>query len=416
MAANPQGALKLVGGVAISPNQLLLGTGEVADLNGEADALVLDLDGDTSISADTDDQINIEIGNVDHVVMKKVATADAATTTSIVEIAFTSPVDTTGTNVHNGLNIDIEIGNASGGTNSVNAIAIDNITGDAQVTETGLLCGTGFDIGIDMQGTKIDLDANNDTSIIASTDNQIDIEINGANDFQFTANTFTALTGSTIATNTIAETDSATGVTIDSLLVKDAGVVVGTGGALDLNGEAGGLVMDVDGDTKIYSGGANNITVNVAGASDFTITANTLTALSGSTIATNTIAETTGGSGVTIDGALVKDGHTDAGRHVQTLTSSDAITINSGMVALQHNSTPVAATLDAPAVGDELLIVDNSASGTAAHTVTLTGATWNGTNTIATLDAPGEAIHVLAIATNRFLILNNVGSVAFSGP
>lgn len=204
---------------------VLLGTGQLADLNGEADALVLSADGNTTISAPTNGQIDIEMNSVDHVVMKGVASADAATTTNIVEIAFTSPVDTTGTNVHNALNIDIEIGNASGGTNSVNAIAIDNITGDAQVVETGILLGTGFDVGIDMQGTKIDLDAAGTSSISAAVDNTIDIELNGAVDFTFTANTLTAVSGSTIATNTIAETTAASGVTIDGVLVKDTAVL-----------------------------------------------------------------------------------------------------------------------------------------------------------------------------------------------
>jgi hypothetical protein len=208
--------------------QKLEATGFVAsgamDMNGQE--LTLDADADTSITADTDDQIDFELGGVNHVVMKKVAAADSAATTNLVEIAATTPVDTTGTNVHNALNIDLEIGNATGGTNSVNAIAIDNITGDAQVTATAVLVGTGFDIGLDMQGTKLELDADNDTSIIASTDDQIDIEIAGANDFQLTANTFTALSGSEIKTNTINETTAGSGVTIDNLLIKDGRVGV----------------------------------------------------------------------------------------------------------------------------------------------------------------------------------------------
>lgn len=65
------------------------------------------------------------------------------------------------------------------------------------------------------------LDADQDTTISAPTDDQIDIEISGADDFQFTANTFTALSGSTIATNTIAETTAGSGVTADSVLLKD---------------------------------------------------------------------------------------------------------------------------------------------------------------------------------------------------
>jgi hypothetical protein len=42
------------------------------------------------------------------------------------------------------------------------------------------------------------LDADGDTSITADTDDQIDIKIAGADDFQFTANTFTAQSGSSI--------------------------------------------------------------------------------------------------------------------------------------------------------------------------------------------------------------------------
>lgn len=103
-------------------------------------------------------------------------------------------------------------------------------------------------------------------------------------------------------------------------------------------------------------------------------------------------------------------------RHsTQTLAATGAITLTSGLVMLAHNSTPIAATKAAPTVGDELYIVNTSASGTAAHTVTLpVGVTWDGTNRIATLDAPGKALHVIAISATRFFILENIGSVAFS--
>lgn len=103
-------------------------------------------------------------------------------------------------------------------------------------------------------------------------------------------------------------------------------------------------------------------------------------------------------------------------RHsVQTLTTSGAITINSGIVLLQHNSTIIAATLDAPTAGDKLYIINASASGTAAHTVTLpSGVTWDGTNNTATLNAPNEALHVVAISATRWFIMENIGSVALS--
>jgi hypothetical protein len=103
-------------------------------------------------------------------------------------------------------------------------------------------------------------------------------------------------------------------------------------------------------------------------------------------------------------------------RHsVQQLAASGAITITSGVVLLAHNSTPIAATLAAPVAGAELYIINNSASGTAAHTVTLpSGVTWNGSNNTATLNAPDEALHVIAISATRWYILDNNGAVGLS--
>lgn len=77
---------------------------------------------------------------------------------------------------------------------------------------------------------------------------------------------------------------------------------------LDIEGSSSGLVLDDDGDTYVVASTDDTIDVYVSGAKDFVITANTLTAQSGSTIATDTIAETTSATGVTIDGLLVKDG------------------------------------------------------------------------------------------------------------
>lgn len=99
----------------------------------------------------------------------------------------------------------------------------------------------------------------------------------------------------------------------------------------------------------------------------------------------------------------------------QELTASGAITINSGVVLLNHATVAIASTLNAPAVGDDLYIINNSASGTAAHTVTLpAGVRFNGTNNTATLNAPNEALHIVAISPTRWFILENIGSVALS--
>lgn len=114
-------------------------------------------------------------------------------------------------------------------------------------------------------------------------------------------------------------------------------------------------------------------------------------------------------------GNLSGAGRSALGRRVQELTASGAITIGSGVVLLNHASVAVAATLAAPTPGDELFIIDNSASGTAAHTVTTaSGVTWDGTNNTATLNAPGEALHVVAISATRWFIMENISSVGLS--
>ena len=67
---------------------------------------------------------------------------------------------------------------------------------------------------VDMNGAEFILDADGDTTIHSSTDDQIDIKIAGADDFNFTANTLNILSGSTLAINsgaTIANSGTFTG-------------------------------------------------------------------------------------------------------------------------------------------------------------------------------------------------------------
>lgn len=208
-------------------------------------------------------------------------------------------------------------------------------------------------------------------------------------------------------------------LSVDSLTIGDteviAAVLLTSGQSVDLNGEAGGIIFDADADTVMSAASDDVIVIKVNNANDFEIRANILRALSGSVFETNTINETTADSGVTIDTALLKDGRSNLGRQVQPLTASGAITIKSGLVTLAHNTVVIAATLAAPTAGDELFIVDASASGTAAHTVTLpAGVTFDGTNNTATLNAPNEALHIVALSATRWFILENIGSVGLS--
>ena len=63
-------------------------------------------------------------------------------------------------------------------------------------TATGFAAAAG---ALDLNGAVLTLDADGNTTITADTNDQIDIAIAGADDFQMTANTFTILSGSTIA-------------------------------------------------------------------------------------------------------------------------------------------------------------------------------------------------------------------------
>jgi hypothetical protein len=226
-------------------------------------------------------------------------------------------------------------------------IQVSNLVIDGVETNSAVLLGS---------GQVVDLNG--------EADDQIDFEIAGADDFRMTANTFTALSGSTIATNTIAETTAASGVTIDGVLVKDGGVTQAAATAL----------------------------------------------------ATDIISEVTAAAGVTVDSVLLKDGYSTGAREPLTLTATGAITAKKhGLAMLSHATVIIAATLAAPTAGDDLVIVNTSASGTVAHTVkAAAGVTFDGTNNTLTLDAPEEAVHLVALSATRWKIMENIGSVGLS--
>lgn len=230
----------------------------------------------------------------------------------------------------------------------------------------------------DLNGEKLVIDADADTYIRQTggpggTDDSVDVYVAGALDFQIIANTLIASSGSKVTTNTIDETTAGTGVTIDGALVKDGGAVFADGASIEVD----------------------------------------------------TVNEATSAAGVTIDGLLIKDGGLvlAAAQAIvgnlrlkpQQLTASGAFTQAGGLLLLNHASVVIVSTLAAPAQGDFVVICDNSATGTAAHTVTLpAGVTFDGTNDIATFNALGETLVMIAISATRWLILLNIGSVALS--
>ena len=106
----------------------------------------------------------------------------------------------------------------------------------------------------------------------------------------------------------------------------------------------------------------------------------------------------------------------DVSARVQELTATAAVTAGVQSLELNHASTIIAATIASTLNHPGLFVVkDTSATGTAAHTVTITTGTWNGTNKIITLNALNEALVVYFDSAGNGTILVNVGSVALSG-
>ena len=85
---------------------------------------------------------------------------------------------------------------------------------------------------------------------------------------------------SEIKVDTISEKTSANGVTIDSLSIKDGGLIAE--GNIDVNGN--NLVLDANANTYLDAGTDDTIKVYVAGAHDLTISANAVNVLSGTTL------------------------------------------------------------------------------------------------------------------------------------
>jgi hypothetical protein len=171
-------------------------------LNGSK--LDLDADDDTSLTADTDDRIDFEIGGADIYVMNDfgASTITTDTTEHLVEIQDATPVMTAGTNVLSALNIDLGIGNSTAGTNSVHGILIDSISADAQNTEDAISVGSGWDYAADFDAAvTIDgglTDIGGGSYATADGDNDLgvagDAEVDGALDVDGTANVAGAVT------------------------------------------------------------------------------------------------------------------------------------------------------------------------------------------------------------------------------
>ncbi len=302
-----------------------LSIGGVATFAGSIDLdgaeLTLDADADTSITADTDDQVDFEIGAADEYTMTASGMYFQGN-----ELVLDADADSSLT-VSTDDQLDIEL----------------NSTDEYTLTATAMY----------FQANSLVLDADIDTSITADTDDQIDIELNGSDDFQFTINTFTALSGSAIEANTINETTGGSGVNVDSVLLKDGsadltlgpltlqndeGIGNATNGEIDFlisgNREftftstsmeiwANELFLDADADTSLHSDVDDQIDFTLGGQVDAVFAANLFQLSTGTVLEVDVVNEETADAGVTVEGVLLKDGE---------VVSTGAITVAFGSI------------------------------------------------------------------------------------
>lgn len=251
----------------------------------------------------------------------------------------------------------------------------------------------------DLNGEKLIIDADQDTYIRqtggpAGTDDSVDIFVAGAADFRITANTLTALSGSSLATNTIAETTAASGVTIDGVLVKDGGLVLADAATMEvdtINEATAAAGVTIDG-VLIKDGG-----IVLADAATFEA---------------DVIGEATADAGVTIDGLLIKNGVIGVS---QAITGDGAITIQNATVLLSKAGAG-AITLAAPTAGTHDLIEIEVITLTAqAHVITSGVEGFNdkgSSGTVTFTAAIGNSVRLKAWNGNWYVVGKNGVTVA----
>lgn len=170
-----------------------------------------------------------------------------------------------------------------------------------------------------------------DTGLTVQTDDTIDVTIADAVDFDFLANTFRALSGSAFNADTINETTSAAGVTVDGVLLKDGGATFSalTVGRVVFAGTGGILTDDAD-----FTFATDTLTVtkiaatSFIGAVDFTNQAVTNVGAAGNDFgASNTLVATTFSGTIDMNTSII----TNIGAAGTDFGSSGELTLAAGL-------------------------------------------------------------------------------------
>ena len=286
---------------------------------------------------------------------------------------------------------------------------------------------------IDLNGNELILDLDADTSITADTDDQIDIKIGGADDFRFTANTFTALSGSTIAAQALTATTLTTTGAIaiandgnigsagdaDAIAISSSGVVTFSQSPVFPDGSLAVVDLDIDGATDI---GANLADADLfvvddgAGGTNRKMAASRIATYVGASAGAFSIANLDIDGGTDIGAALVDadeiivdDGGGGTNRRSDMSRVKTYIADVTLTTAAQTNITSLgtltALTVDDVAIDGKVITMTGSTDDTFVTTVAANGAT-----SLVTTDTAAAAAN-LTITADGTVGINSTGDM-----
>jgi cytoskeletal protein CcmA (bactofilin family) len=284
------------------------------------------------------------------------------------------------------------------------------------------LVDAGFGGATDMEGRELVLDADGDTTITADTDDQIDIKISGADDFQFTANTFTAQSGSTIAAQALtATTVTASGIvktddtteatsTTDGSLQTDGGLSVAKdaviGDDLKLLSDSAVLSFGADSDTTLTHTDGTGLTLNSTNKLLFRDTGLYINSSTDGQL--DLVADTEiqiAATTIDINGAIAMDGAITGATNITLSGELDAATLDiSGNADIDGTLEADAITINGTAIGSIYGAVAGSSS------IVTTGALDSGsiTSGFGTIDTGSSAITTTGLISGGSLDIDDV--------
>ena len=219
---------------------------------------------------------------------------------------------------------------------------------------------TNFSGATDLDGGVLTLDADGDTTITADTDDQIDIAIAGADDFRFTANTFTALSGSSVV---IPDGGLTLGSTAVTSTAAELNLLDGVSGLVQADLTKLAAVDSTAAELNIVDGGTSATSTTVADADRVVLNDNgTMVQVAVTDLAAYFDDEITAMPNLTSVGTLTTltvDNIIINGTNIGHTSDTDALAIDSsGNVTASQNLT---VTGDLTVSGDDITMGTNTA-------------------------------------------------------